>query len=184
MNTLLNYSHYSLENELLNRINENMNSELEGIDELGEQHPMSVGDDIKNFIFAGRAIFTLQSSKSGIHYTYMMSVPKEDRKNEKHDLYFVAVLRGPNNNSDYSYMGIVVRNGNSWKFTLTKKSKIKEDAMSCVAFKYFFERITRIPPHIDPQMNFYHMNLCGKCGRRLTTPESVERGIGPVCASY
>lgn len=30
-------------------------------------------------------------------------------------------------------------------------------------------------------MNFYHMGICGRCGRALTTPESITRGIGPVC---
>lgn len=185
MKRILNYSHFSIENEFLTRLNENMNSELEGIDKMGDKHQMSNEQDIFNFIFAGRAIFTLQSSRSGIYYTYMMSLPRpkseEEKKNPKKDLYFVAVLRGPNNTSDYSYMGIVVKRGDSWEFKTTKNSKVKPDSQSCVAFKYFFDRIIRKPAHIDPLLNFFHMNLCARCGRTLTTPESVERGIGPVC---
>jgi len=181
MKQIFDFYQYSQE---INHINE-MSSELAGIDKLGDQHPMSKTEEIKNFIFAGKAIFTIQSSRSGIYFTYMMKLPSEnkgmtDKAPPKKDLYFVGVLRGPNNESDYSYLGIVVRDGNSWKFTQTKKSQIKPDSLSCVAFKYFFDRIVR--NHIDPQMKFFHMNLCGKCGRTLTTPESVELGIGPVCA--
>ena len=162
-----------------------MSSELAGIDKLGEQHPMSKAEEIKNFIYAGKAIFTLQSSRSGIYFTYMMKLPAEnkgmsDKTPPKKDLYFVGVLRGPNNESDYSYLGIVVRDGNSWKFTQTKKSQIKPDSLSCVVFKYFFDRIAR--NHIDPEMKFFHMNLCGKCGKTLTVPSSIESGLGPICA--
>jgi hypothetical protein len=28
----------------------------------------------------------------------------------------------------------------------------------------------------------HHEGRCGKCGRLLTVPESVETGIGPECA--
>jgi hypothetical protein len=164
-------------------INESVNPDLEGIDEMGDEHLMTNEQDVFNFIFAGRAIFTLKSLRSGIHYTYMMSLPKKKIPNQiqKKDLYFVAVLRGPNNLSDYSYMGIVVKKGDSWEFKTTQKSKVKPDSISYVAFNYFFNRIIRKPPHIDPEMKFYHMNLCARCGRTLTTPQSVERGIGPVC---
>jgi len=30
-------------------------------------------------------------------------------------------------------------------------------------------------------MEFYHMGICSCCGRTLTTPHSVEMGVGPVC---
>ena len=28
----------------------------------------------------------------------------------------------------------------------------------------------------------WHEGICGRCGRKLTVPESVERGLGPECA--
>jgi hypothetical protein len=27
-----------------------------------------------------------------------------------------------------------------------------------------------------------HSGRCGRCGRTLTTPDSIERGLGPECA--
>jgi hypothetical protein len=34
---------------------------------------------------------------------------------------------------------------------------------------------------LHPQLIVHHENHCGRCGRTLTVPESVERGIGPDC---
>jgi hypothetical protein len=33
----------------------------------------------------------------------------------------------------------------------------------------------------QPQCVVAEMELCGRCGRELTDPESIERGIGPEC---
>jgi hypothetical protein len=30
-------------------------------------------------------------------------------------------------------------------------------------------------------LEVWHEGRCGRCGRALTVPESVERGIGPEC---
>lgn len=173
MKHIFNFYQYSLL--------ESVDPELTDIDELGDEHPMSVIDDIKNFIFAGKSIFTLKSLKSGTHYTYMMK--NSDKKNEKQELFFVGLLRGPNNDSDYSYMGIVVKDTTNglWKFISTAKSKVKPDAIGYIGFKYFLDQIVR--DKMNPLMKFYHRNLCGRCGRTLTVPESVERGLGPFCAS-
>jgi hypothetical protein len=29
----------------------------------------------------------------------------------------------------------------------------------------------------------WHEGRCGRCGRKLTVPESIESGFGPECAS-
>jgi hypothetical protein len=31
--------------------------------------------------------------------------------------------------------------------------------------------------------NLQHAGKCGRCGRKLTVPQSIETGIGPECAS-
>jgi hypothetical protein len=35
---------------------------------------------------------------------------------------------------------------------------------------------------MHPELAVYHEGRCGACGRRLTTPESISSGLGPVCA--
>jgi UDP-N-acetylglucosamine 2-epimerase len=33
-----------------------------------------------------------------------------------------------------------------------------------------------------PEIEVFHMGACLRCGRALTTPESITRGLGPDCA--
>ena len=143
---------------------------------VGKKHKISVVDDIKNFIFAGNAIFTIESSQTGVWYTYKMK--RADQKDENCKTFFVAVLRGPDNISSYTYLGTVF---DGEKFVLTKKSRYKDDSTCVKAFKFFFNNIVK--NFIDPRLNFYHMGICGRCGRALTVPDSIQRGIGPVCAT-
>jgi hypothetical protein len=37
----------------------------------------------------------------------------------------------------------------------------------------------KTPAEVD--LEVWHEGRCGACGRRLTVPESIERGLGPEC---
>jgi hypothetical protein len=126
--------------------------------------------EVEKFIFAGNATFTLESTKTGNRYTYKMSKCKD-----KKDLYFVGLLSGPDNEKDYKYMGVVDK-GN---FRLTANSKIKKDATSVKAFAFFIAKLDKL--NDIEGLNIYHEGTCGHCGRKLTTPESIKTGFGPVC---
>jgi ribosomal protein L31 len=151
----------------------------------GERHKIEQIEDIKNFIFAGNAIFTIESTKTGKWFTFEINKPKDNDH-----LFFVGILRGPDNTSSYSYIGIVSdRDGSGFRFIQTAKSKFtkvdekgnREDSTCVKAFKFFFNNLMK--NNVHPEMSFYHMGYCAKCGRALSTPESVSRGIGPVCSS-
>ena len=60
-----------------------------------------------------------------------------------------------------------------------KVSKIGEDADSAKAWRWFDANLQagRVPE----QLEVWHEGRCGRCGRALTVPESIERGIGPEC---
>jgi hypothetical protein len=130
-------------------------------------------DKIKMFALAGNATITLQSGKSGVHFTYKIT-----KHNDNKDLYFVRLLHGPNNEDDYQYIGCYYSDteyfnpAKPWKerLTFTWPPSIR-------AIKYFFEHINEIPQNLY----VYHEGKCGRCGRKLTTPESIERGLGPEC---
>jgi hypothetical protein len=96
-------------------------------------------------------------------------------------LFFVSVLIGQSNTEDYSYVGVVDKRDSDFSFRLTKGSKLKEDTTCVMAFMVFLNNLQK--NYITPNMNFYHMGYCGRCGRVLTTPSSVDRGIGPYCAT-
>lgn len=138
------------------------------------------------FIMAGNAYFTARSEVSGTRYTFRVNRANCSRCGKPNcrevacmsqPTYFVALLSGPDNNSDYSYMGMIRDNC----FRLTRASKMREDAVPVRAFKYVFERLQR--SEMPAACELWHEGRCGRCGRRLTVPASIAAGIGPDCAS-
>jgi hypothetical protein len=130
--------------------------------------------DIKNFVFGGNATVTLESAISGKHFTFKVRVAKKDDDTAP---YFVSVLNGPDNYTNYSYLGIISSDKKTFK--LTQKSKIGVDALSFKAFNFFFNQIMN--DKLNPDLKVYHSGKCGRCGKKLTTPSSIEKGIGPEC---
>lgn len=131
--------------------------------------------DITNFTFGGNATITLESLKSGKHFTFKV---KKAKKDDEKSPFFVSVLSGPDNNSSYSYVGVITSDKKNFK--LTQKSKVSSDAISYKAFNFFFLQLINGKIHSD--LRVYHSGTCGRCGRKLTTPDSINRGIGPECA--
>lgn len=131
--------------------------------------------DIKNFIFAGNSIFTVKNIETEKHFTYKVYNP--NKKTEKKDIFFCSVLTGTDNQNDYTYFGYF-KDG-KYYHGKPNKTKISESAQSVLAFKYIINKIE----NLDKRIHFYHEGRCGRCGRKLTNPESLENGIGPECSS-
>jgi hypothetical protein len=129
-------------------------------------------EDAKSFLLAGKCIATFLNSESGNRYTYKIS----KKKNSERDIYFVKVLTGGDNNSDYTFFGSIYNNQFKW----SQKSSIKEDANSVKVFNYVFSKLFQ--NKLDNRIQIWHEGLCGRCGRKLTVPESILNGIGPECA--
>lgn len=137
----------------------------------------------KGFILAGNAYFTVRSVKTGTRYTYRVNRAKCSRCGKTdcqcwaYPNYFVALLTGPDNTEDYQYLGML---GQAHEFRLTRASRMDDASAPVKAFKYVWGWLQR--GQMPPQCEIWHEGRCGRCGRRLTVPESVERGIGPECA--
>jgi len=140
--------------------------------------------DIRDFIFAGHAIFTLRSLKTGMRYTYEVKVKKADVEREyplaaNDTTYFVSVLRGPDNTDHFSYMGVLRRPGRFW---ITERSRVLRSAGSMKALLWFLDALAHERPVLNGRLEVWHEGRCGRCGRRLTVPESIDRGLGADCA--
>lgn len=122
---------------------------------------------IRAFVLAGNARFTVKNPQTGNRFTYRV------RKHPRSDVWFVSVLTGANNESDYRYAGIIDERG---QFRITAKSI---NGMSTQAFAWLWWR-TQADLKIAP-VEVWHEGRCGRCGRALTVPESIASGIGPVC---
>ena len=130
-------------------------------------------DNVKEFTFAGNATITLRSGNTDKHYTYKITAHKEDN-----NLFFVRLLNGPDNEDDYSYIGCYYKDTQIFNPCKTWKNKANHCwPPSLRAIKYFFDKIDGLPDNL----HVYHEGKCAKCGRKLTTPESLETGFGPEC---
>ena len=129
--------------------------------------------DIDAFITGGKATFTLVSISTGARFTFKVS----EARNET-GLFFVSVLNGPDNWNNYAYLGLLQNGG----FRHTAKSQVSQNAKSFDTISWFFRNWAKDTGNTLGQVQFWHEGKCGACGRKLTVPASIERGLGPVCA--
>jgi len=125
-------------------------------------------EDIKAYTLAGKAVLTLESTKTGKRYTYKIK--------SKPGVWFVSLLTGSNNDCDYTYIAFFRED---LQLRLSNKSAMPESAKPVQAFKFFLDRLGDLPD----SLNVYHSGKCGRCGRTLTVPESIKIGLGATCAS-
>jgi hypothetical protein len=127
------------------------------------------------FVLAGNATFTLRSRKTGTRFTYRV------RRSDDGRIHFVSVLTGSDNEHSYSYFGYIRHSvAGPTFFYGNAKARITRDAPSCRAFEWTFAHLIR--DTIPDSLEIWHEGRCGRCGRKLTVPESIETGFGPECA--
>jgi hypothetical protein len=143
---------------------------------------MTQEDAIKRFVLAGNAYFTLVSQRTGVRFTYRVSKSKPNPAYPQNgDTYFVSVLTGPDNWSNYSYAGLLQEMGGlGWGVRQTRGSKISPNNPGYRGVVWFLGRVLNGRP--AESVEFYHAGKCGRCGRMLTVPESIQVGLGPECA--
>lgn len=142
---------------------------------------LSEGAAIHQFCLAGKASFTIRSRRTDMRFTYRLN-RSEDRFQPDKYVYFVNVLIGPDNENSYKLMGILKQHCND-RFDFVPVRGFSKDTPSVKAFRFFWD-------HLDTKqilhegLEFFHAGRCGRCGRTLTVPESVESGYGPECRGY
>lgn len=68
------------------------------------------------------------------------------------------------------------------RFKHGKKSRIGENAPSTKALAWLVKGLAQ-GADLTKAVELRHEGRCGRCGRKLTTPASIDTGIGPVCAA-
>jgi hypothetical protein len=154
------------------------NDEPEGFVNVNGFHD---ADDAVEYVQAGHATITLESRRTGKHFTYKVNRAKDRDTGRDSNRWFVAVLNGPDNESDYAYIGLLEVSMNGCRFRQTAKARFKADAPCVKGLEYFWKHVER--GHLPTDMIVRHNGHCGRCGRTLTVPASIERGIGPECAN-
>jgi hypothetical protein len=113
--------------------------------------------------------FTIESAKSGEHRTFRVDKAGDD----DNPVSFVSMLVGPDNEQDYQSFALLNESGSLFAFR-----KYRDDSR----YVKLVRMLRNLDAHLEAEhVRLYHENSCLLCGRKLTTPESVETGIGPVC---
>jgi len=137
-------------------------------------------ENLKPFVTAGNATFTVVSKATGTRFTFKVTAPPVEKgssiKDYEASVRFVKVLSGPNNDADYLYIGALRPDG------FVPKTGLNPEAPSVKGFTWFARQMLTGNAKALAQVDVYHANKCGRCGRTLTTPESVTLGLGPECA--
>jgi hypothetical protein len=135
--------------------------------------------DARLFALAGKATITLTSKKTDKSYTYKITRAKKGTV-----AYFISLMTGPDNQDDFSYIGMH-RPGAPEAFVTTRASRLPPNAAPCRAIGYFLAHVCAGPvAKIPAALEVRHQGKCGRCKRALTVPESIDRGIGPECAQH
>lgn len=127
-------------------------------------------EQVKTFALAGNATLTLVSKETGNRFTFKI------RKRDETTPHFVKLLCGADNESDYQFLGTIF-DGREYRHGM--RSRIGAEAPSAKAFAWFWKQVER--GQLSEKLEVWHEGRCGKCGRKLTVPSSIESGIGPVC---
>lgn len=143
-------------------------------------------DRALDFMRAGKATMTIQSKVTQKHFTFTFKRPKYNEEDtvelikSKDIPIWVSVLTNHDNANGSMFIGTIFGN----RFYHGKKSRINKDAQSVRSFEYWFNALVLDRSDKLDLIELYHEGKCMKCGRKLTTPDSIEEGIGPVCSDW
>ena len=134
----------------------------------------------KAYILAGDAKMTIVSKKTGERFTYRVKGKEEIQGTLGNpvpkSLHFVSVLTGPDNEEDYRFLGTIF---DGKVYVHGRRSSISSAAPSAMAFQWAW---ANLEGEKAERFELWHSGRCARCHRELTDPESISRGLGPVCA--
>lgn len=137
------------------------------------------------FVLAGDAELTV-SNGAGRHYTIKV-YKAEPTAQFPNPAYFVKMLTGSNNESDSTYIGILkFAHGRDPQVVATGRSKMGPADVRMKVANWAMRVIWHVAKgdyQLPVGYTIQHVGKCGRCGRKLSTPASLDTGLGPECAA-
>lgn len=152
---------------------------------------------IQDFVFAGNAVFTIRNTDTGDRFTF-----KVTRSKTISHKYYVKNLRGP---GIYMVIGTIMGHDKNFYTTEDWKAKVNMAVRNFITlhpgqpFPYEDYNRKNMPESVKLFIKFltwykskeekiakheiWHEGVCARCGRKLTDPSSIERGMGLLCAN-
>tara|TARA_R110000772_G_scaffold66676_7_gene148385 strand:- start:4847 stop:5269 length:423 start_codon:yes stop_codon:yes gene_type:complete len=128
----------------------------------------------KRFILAGNSTFTVVSKSTQTRYTFKIKTSRTG------DVLFVSYL---NNTDSYKFLGTIFKNNATpYKYFHSRKHTNPTSIVN-KTFDWVYRTIQEQNQSNFDLIELWHEGKCGRCGRKLTVPSSIESGIGPFCAT-
>lgn len=140
--------------------------------------------EIRRFILGGNATFTVVFDGDTGRRTYKVKSWKIDRdsnwtvNNQDKSKYWVSLRTGPGDSfMDYKTIGVLKLDMLDVLYVFEGNGKMPNAERM---FESFWKPL-EIGCSFKSDWEFWHEGQCCICGKPLTVPESIERGIGPDC---
>ena len=125
-------------------------------------------------ILTHNGTLTVQSTRTGDHRTFRVKTQAKDASFAPGQR-IVQLMIGPDNNSSYSSFAFLKIQNQQPKVHVWKKHRNTE-------IQNLAKMLEQLEAHESVgNVEIHFATTCRVCNRKLTTPESVESGIGPVC---
>lgn len=129
--------------------------------------------DALKFMLSGKAEFTMVSLKTMKHLSFRL-IKKTD------NLYWLFTKDG----KSMVFAGTLVfkEKENCFFFSQGGKGKLSINDTQVKSILWVLNKLVK--NIFDIPVEIHHVGKCGCCGRKLTTPESIKLGLGPICFKY
>jgi len=129
---------------------------------------------------------TIVNDESGGRVTLRFRRPK-GRDGKPFSAVMVDVMTGSDNEGDYAFAGSL--RGATMNISAKSKCPAAKAKMAKAVLDWTLARVEGGHPLVGAKtdgtafsVRVLHEGRCACCGRKLTVPESIDTGIGPVCA--
>lgn len=146
------------------------------------QEAATAGNPAAMALLAGRCVMTVQSRKSGQHITIRLNCKRKGSRWERasYDAASHVFVEVPRPDGEWpDKVGTLYPNGDKagqfWHATNADPARVWA-AVRCM------EVACGLKDWQDDQCEVLRTTNCMYCGRELTDPVSIRRGIGPTCA--
>lgn len=134
-------------------------------------HKFTTAEEFLDYTHGGNATVTLTSLKTDKYFTYTLTRSPWSCPGETS--YFVWYM---GKNKKRSYVGMI----NPKRYFRFTKRSMPRYYITSAAFVWIWRFITNMK-RLPTTAALYRFNECGRCGKKLTTPESIKKGFGPCC---
>ena len=128
----------------------------------------------RNFIFQGRAVFTLENADTGNYLTYKIRQIKKSGKVVPNQFKVECKSLG-DKEYGYQFLGFL----DIAKVTFKPWGRTSRDHVGYKTLYWMLRNLEVLEKYT--KLSIYHEGACSRCGMPLTTPESIDQGIGPIC---